>query len=184
MTEEAINPLPKGERTPADTKLLGTVPYLNGGLFQQHQIERDHGDRIVLPDRAFEALFAFFDNWRWHLDERGAGGDAASLTAAQARASQGQEINPDVLGYIFEKYVDQKQMGAYYTKEDITEYICGATILPRLLGKVKALVPIAFRGEGSIWRLLTEDPDRYIWASVRHGADLVCRWRLRPASAT
>lgn len=163
--------LPQAERTAADKALLGKVPYLNGGLFQQHQIERDHGDKIVLPDKAFEALFAFFDNWRWHLDERDAGADAAGLTAAQARAGQGREINPDVLGYIFEKYVNQKQMGAYYTKEDITEYICSNTILPRLLDKVKAHVPVAFKGEASIWRLLRDAPDRYIWPSVRHGMD-------------
>jgi len=46
------------------------------------------------------------------------------------------EINPDVLGYIFEKYINQKQMGAYYTKEDITDYICKYTILPFLLDKI------------------------------------------------
>ena len=168
--------LPQAERTAHDKALLGKVPYLNGGLFQQHQIERDHGDKIVLPDKAFEALFAFFDNWRWHLDERDAGADAAGLTAGQARAgqtraSQGREINPDVLGYIFEKYVNQKQMGAYYTKEDITEYICSNTILPRLLDKVRTQVPVAFKGEASIWRLLRDAPDRYIWPSVRHGVD-------------
>ena len=164
--------LPPAERTDADKALLGKVPYLNGGLFQQHQIERDHGDKIVLPDKAFETLFAFFDNWRWHLDERDAGSDVAGLTAVQARAGQGREINPDVLGYIFEKYVNQKQMGAYYTKEDITDYICSNTILPRLLDQVKVQVPVAFKGEASIWRLLRDAPDRYIWPSVRHGVDL------------
>jgi hypothetical protein len=165
--------LPKAERTAADKALLGNVPYLNGGLFQEHQIERDHGDKIALPDKAFEALFAFFDGWRWHLDERGAGSDVAgpSAQARAGRGGEGREINPDVLGYIFEKYVNQKQMGAYYTKEDITEYICANTILPRLLDKVREQVPVAFKGEGSIWRLLREDPDRYIWPSVRHGVD-------------
>lgn len=154
---------PIAERTAADRALLGDVPYLNGGLFQEHQIEREHGDAIVLPDKAFEDLFAFFDGWTWHLDER----DGEGRTAGG-----GQEINPDVLGYIFEKYVNQKQMGAYYTKEDVTEYICANTVLPRLLDKVRGDVPVAFRGEGSVWRLLAENPDRYIWPSVRHGADL------------
>ena len=165
--------LPKIERTAADKALLGNVPYLNGGLFQEHQIERDYGDKIALPDKAFEALFAFFDGWRWHLDERGVGPDAVKPPAQvrASRAGQGREINPDVLGYIFEKYVNQKQMGAYYTKEDITEYICSNTILPRLLDKVREQVPVTFEGEGSIWRLLREDPDRYIWPSVRHGVD-------------
>ena len=63
-------------------------------------------------------LFAFFDHYHWHLDERPLRAD--------------NEINPDVLGYIFEKYINQKQMGAYYTKEDITEYIGKNTIIPFL----------------------------------------------------
>ncbi len=77
-----------------------------------------------------------------------------------------------MLGYIFEKYVNQKQMGAYYTKEDVTEYICANTILPRLLDKVAAEVRPAFAGPDSLWRLLRQDPDRYIWRSVRHGDGL------------
>ena len=31
------------DRSPAVNKLLGTVPYLNGGLFLRHQIEEIHG---------------------------------------------------------------------------------------------------------------------------------------------
>ena len=95
-------------RTPALEKLLGRIPYLNGGLFERHQIEKDYQD-IAIPDKAFERIFSYFDQYQWHLDERPLRAD--------------NEINPDVLGYIFEKYINQKQMGAYYTKEDITEYI-------------------------------------------------------------
>jgi hypothetical protein len=158
--------LPESQRSTADRALLGPVPYLNGGLFQEHQIEREHGERIALPDKAFVDLFAFFDGWRWHLDERRTG-------EADDAPATGREINPDVLGYIFEKYVNQKQMGAYYTKEDVTEYICANTILPRLLDKVAAEVrPAAFAGPDSLWRLLGQDPDRYIWPSIRHGDGL------------
>lgn len=153
---------PRAERSDEERRRLGEVPYLNGGLFQQHQIELEHGAKIALPDAAFTALFDFFDGWRWHLDEREPQGE---------RAAAKGEINPDVLGYIFEKYINNKQMGAYYTKEDITDYICANTLLPRLLDKVKERVAVAFRGEGAVWRLLAEDPDRYIWPSVSHGAD-------------
>ena len=155
----------EAERSAVNRQLLGPVPYLNGGLFQQHQIEREHEGRIALPDRAFADLFTFFDGWRWHLDERRIGSTAGAPVP-------GREINPDVLGYIFEKYVNQKQMGAYYTKEDVTEYICANTILPRLLDKVAAQKKPAFTGPDSLWRLLRQDPDRYIWPSLRYGADL------------
>ncbi|MEO8007496.1 MAG: DNA methyltransferase, partial [Betaproteobacteria bacterium] len=82
------------------------------------------------------------------------------------------EINPDVLGYIFEKYINQKQMGAYYTKEDITEYIGKNTVLPFLLDATRTKCKVAFENPKgpTVWDLLKADPDRYIYAPVRHGA--------------
>ena len=147
----------KEERSAVVNKLLGTVPYLNGGLFQQHQIEEVHGKKIQIADTAFEHLFSFFKDYDWHLDERENRND--------------REINPDVLGYIFEKYINQKQMGAYYTKEDITGYISQNTIIPFLLDVARNDCAIAFTKNGGVWRLLRDDPDRYIYAAVRHGAE-------------
>jgi tRNA1(Val) A37 N6-methylase TrmN6 len=139
-------------------KLLGNIPYLNGGIFEKHKIEKLYGQKIEIPDKAFDQLFAFFSQYHWHLDERALRG--------------GNEINPDVLGYIFEKYVNQKQMGAYYTKEDITEYNSKYTIIPHLFDVAQRLCSIAFDGEGSVWRHLRNDPDRYIFAAVRFGAEM------------
>ena len=130
------------------------MPYLNGGFFEVHQLEERYTD-IDIPDQAFENLFTFFDQYSWHLDER------------PLRA--GNEINPDVVGYIFEKYINQKQMGAYYTKEDITKYIRKNTIIPFLFEAAEKKCPIAFKPDGFLWRLLRDDPDRYIYPAVRHG---------------
>jgi len=124
------------DRTPETNRLLGKVPYLDGGLFQQHQIENLHGKEIQIKDAAFENLFAFFEQYNWHLDERPLRAD--------------NEINPDVLGYIFEKYINQKQMGAYYTKEDITGYISKNTIIPFLFDQSQKKCKIAFEGEQSV----------------------------------
>ncbi len=145
----------KNERSETVNELLGEIPYLNGGIFQRHQIEELHGETIKISDSAFEKLFAFFEQYQWHLDERPLRAD--------------NEINPDVLGYIFEKYINQKQMGAYYTKEDITEYIGKNTIVPYLFDAAEKKCKIAFEGENSFWRLLQEDPDRYIYDAVRRG---------------
>jgi hypothetical protein len=140
-----------GEARPAElAALIGpNIPYLNGGIFAEHPIERSHPN-IQIPDEAFEKIFRFFDAWQWHLDDRPLGND--------------KEINPEVLGYVFEKYTNQKEMGAYYTKEDITEYISKNTILPFILQKVADKIPAA------AWDLLKEDPDRYIYEPVRRGA--------------
>jgi len=147
----------KEERNPELDRMLGKVPYLNGGLFDVHELENEY-HYIQISDDAFDRLFAFFEQYHWHLDER--------------PLRQDNEINPDVLGYIFEKYINQKQMGAYYTKEDITEYISKNTIIPYLFDAAQKKCKIAFEGEQSVWKHLQKDPDRYIYDAVKKGCEL------------
>ena len=149
---------PASERNRETKRLLGKVPYLNGGIFQRHQIEELHGERIQIADAALERLFKFFEEYQWHLDERPLRND--------------NEINPDVLGYIFEKYINQKEMGAYYTKEDITEYISKNTVIPSLFDAARKGCKIAFEGDTSVWQLLRLAPDRYIYDAVKTGVEL------------
>ena len=63
-------------------------------------------------------------------------------------------------------------MGAYYTKEDITGYISMNTIIPFLFDQAKKKCGIAFEGDQSIWHLLKENPDRYIYDAVKKGIEL------------
>lgn len=133
----------------------GRIPYLNGGMFDEHQLEKDYKD-IDIADEAFIRLFDFFDKWRWHLDTR--------ITAS------GKDINPDVLGYIFEQYInDRAQMGAYYTKEDITEYIGKNCIIPFLFDKVKVNMPDEFSIDGYVWRELRKSGEKYVYDAVKKG---------------
>ncbi len=83
------------------------------------------------------------------------------------------EINPGVLGFIFEKYINQKQMGAYYTEEDITEYISKNTVIPFLFDAARPKCKIAFENPNgpTIWDLLKSDPERYIYSALLHGND-------------
>lgn len=137
-------------------KIYGSIPYLNGGMFDEHQLEKEYAD-IDVDDRAFENLFAFFDKWRWHLDTR--------ITAT------GKDINPDVLGYIFEQYInDRAQMGAYYTKGDITEYIGKNCIIPFLVDEVTRTSSARdFKPEGFVWQMLRESRDKYIYDAIKKG---------------
>ncbi len=150
------------DRAPDLEKLLGNIPYLNGGLFDVHELEKPerYGKDIQIPDQAFERVFDYFDKYQWHLDERPLRKD--------------DEINPDVLGYIFEKYINQKQMGAYYTKEDITEYIGKSCIIPFLFDAARAKCKVAFENTDgpTMWDLLRENPDRYIYDAVKKGVHL------------
>jgi hypothetical protein len=132
--------------------IVGEVPYLNGGLFSEHELEQRYGTALRIPDTAFARIFQFFDQYEWHLDNR--------------MGRQGNEINPDVIGYIFEKYInDRADMGAYYTKEDITDYIAKNCTVPFLFDETErrgADIKPAFE-------LLQQDPDRYIYPAIRHG---------------
>ena len=148
----------ENKRSNTVNRLLGTAPYLNGGIFQKHEIETHYGDSIDIPDAAFEKLFSFFEQYQWHLDDRPLQND--------------REINPEVLGYIFEKYINQKELGAYYTKEDITDYISKNTIIPTLFDIVRDEYRTAFGDGANVWKLLQEDPDRYIYESVKKGVEL------------
>lgn len=112
---------PEESRTPEARKILGRIKYLNGGLFLQHKIETDNPN-IKVPDKAFENLFKLFTAYTWNLNDTPGGKD--------------DEVNPDVLGYIFEKYINQKAFGAYYTRPEITEYLCERTIHKLILQKV------------------------------------------------
>lgn len=112
----------ESQRDAATNKLIGKIKYLNGGLFLKHKIEIKYKDKISITDDAFENLFTLFNSYSWSLDDTPGGAD--------------NEINPDVLGYIFEKYINQKAFGAYYTRTEITEYLCEQTVYKLILDAV------------------------------------------------
>lgn len=119
---------PEADRTKEARALTGQVPFLNGGLFLHHKLELDDqhrsrlGKTLRIPDSSFEGVFRVFAAYTWHLDDT-PGGDA-------------DEINPDVLGYIFEKYINQKAFGAYYTRPEITGYLAERSIHQLILERV------------------------------------------------
>ncbi len=152
LFHEGLNELQQKEEVKGE---IGRIPYLNGGLFDEHELEKIYKD-IDIDDKAFERVFDFFDQYEWHLDTR--------VTAT------GKDINPDVIGYIFEKYInDRAQMGAYYTKEDITEYISKNTVLPWLFDETKRNYPKAFDQNSEIWQLVKNSGDDYIFDAVKYG---------------
>lgn len=111
---------PERDRDPSVQALVGNVKYLNGGLFLKHRIEQDYN--IKIADEAFQKILDLFARYSWNLDDTPEGKD--------------DEINPNVLGYIFEKYINQKAFGAYYTRPQITEYLCDRTIHKLIVDRV------------------------------------------------
>lgn len=139
-----------------ETKIeIGKIPYLNGGLFDEHELEKNNSG-IDIDDKAFERLFDFFDQYEWHLDTR--------------HTASGKDINPDVIGYIFEKYInDRANMGAYYTKEDITDYISKNCIMPYLFDETKRHYSKAFNADAELWQMVKQSGDLYIYDAVKKG---------------
>ncbi|WP_143466000.1 Eco57I restriction-modification methylase domain-containing protein [Leifsonia sp. NCR5] len=146
---EKLNDKDKAVADPDIERILGKVPYVNGGLFGPTPIEEEFGGQIAIPDSAFARILRFFSEYTWHLD-----------TAPSAT----DEINPDVLGYIFEQFVNSKQMGAYYTKEDVTHFMTRSALLPVIVSRLEKIGV-------AVWDLLPTDPERYIWDSLRHGIE-------------
>jgi hypothetical protein len=119
--------LPSEEWSPEAQRLLGKIKYLNGGLFLKHRIEQDWPG-IKIPDRAFRKLLTLFRSYTWNLDDTPGGKD--------------DELRPHVLGYIFEKYINQKAFGAYYTRPEITNYLCERTIQEYILRRINQHIEI------------------------------------------
>ena len=150
---------------PEIAEILGDIPYVNGGIFEEHAIEAEHDIRVA--DAMFESIFDFFDGFTWHLDDRSRG-DANA-------------INPDVIGYIFERYINltstgKREGGAYYTKEDVTGYIVGVTLLPRLLERLVSSTEV------NPFALVQANPTRYMFEALLHGRDGEGVWRPVPES--
>jgi len=112
---------PEAQRSAEVNRALGKIRYLNGGLFLPHRIEKEYLD-IRIPDQAFENILQLFRRYDWNLNDTPGGNP--------------NEISPDVLGYIFEKYINQKAFGAYYTRPEITEYLCEQTVHQLIVQRV------------------------------------------------
>lgn len=137
---------------PEIVSIIGDVPYVNGGLFGRNELEEEFFEELNVPDEAFEKIFRFFSEFNWHLDTRPTGNP--------------NEINPEVIGYIFEQYINftasgKKANGAYYTPHDVTAYMINQTLVPRIFDE--------FEQRDQAFQMLKSNPDRYIQPMMLHG---------------
>ena len=107
---------------------FGKLPYLNGGLFSRNPIEEEFedaklGETTEKTNALFGRVLDFLSDWNWNVDER--------LDIVDPK-----NLSPAVLGHIFEQTVNQKEMGAYYTPEEITGFMARRTIHPYLLDQL------------------------------------------------
>ena len=97
----------------AQIEAWGSIPYLNGGLF-----EEDHADgcRCIFPYEYFNALFDFFSQYNFTVDEN----DPSDAEVG---------VDPEMLSKIFESLLeDNKDKGAFYTPKEIVSYMCRSAL--------------------------------------------------------
>ncbi|TKX38085.1 Eco57I restriction-modification methylase domain-containing protein [Halorubrum sp. CGM4_25_10-8A] len=111
---------------------FGSLPYLNGGLFAKNLVEEEFpdaklGESTEETNELFDDVLDFLSGWNWNVDER--------LDIVDPK-----NLSPAILGHIFEQTVNQKEMGAYYTPEEITGFMSRRTIHPYLLDQLNDAV--------------------------------------------
>lgn len=107
-------------------QIIGTVPYLNGGLFEQD--EDDRNPNIIVPDQAIDViLHKLFSNFNFTVTE------STPLDLEVA-------VDPEMLGKVFEELVTGRhKSGSYYTPKPIVSFMCREA-LKGYLGGYEALV--------------------------------------------
>ncbi len=103
----ALNTRPEHRAEPA--RLLGPLPYLNGGLFERHAIELRHS-ALDLPDTVALGVFSdLLDRFRFTAS------DAAHSVASPLH---GTHVDPEMLGRVFENLMSADRRGdtgSFYT---------------------------------------------------------------------
>lgn len=104
--------------------LIGTVPYLNGGLFEQD--EDDKNPQIIIPDDCIDSIFHdLFQRFAFTVTE------STPLDVEVA-------VDPEMLGKVFEELVTGRhESGSYYTPKPIVSFMCREA----LKGYLKTQIP-------------------------------------------
>ncbi len=91
--------------------IIGDVPYLNGGLFEEEDEDRD--ESIKVPDKAAGAILnSLFAKFNFTVTES---------TPFDVEVA----VDPEMLGRIFEKLVTGRhESGSYYTPKPIVSFMC------------------------------------------------------------
>ncbi|WP_323677563.1 DNA methyltransferase [Halorubellus sp. PRR65] len=124
---------------------FGSLPYLNGGLFSKNPVEEEFddarlGSTTARTNELFGDILDFLSDWNWNVDER--------LDIVDPK-----NLSPAILGHIFEQTVNQKEMGAYYTPEEITGFMARRTIHPYLLDQLNDAVDADYEDIDDVFAL-------------------------------
>ncbi|MBI3957453.1 MAG: type II restriction endonuclease, partial [Chloroflexi bacterium] len=106
-------------RRPNDESTWGSIPYLNGGLF-----ERDYDFLLYLPNSLFDpesdaGILGFFNNYNFTVAE-------------ETPVDREVAVDPEMLGRVFENMMEEQERGrsgTFYTPRPIVHYMCREALL-------------------------------------------------------
>jgi len=122
----ALHPLCFGalNRAPAErgaaVRILGRIPFLNGGLFEATPLERRHGPTLWRNADWRDAFDDVFERFHFSVRE----------SDAEAR------VAPDMLGRVFEGVMDpgeRQSSGSYYTPASLVREVVRAALVAALV---------------------------------------------------
>ena len=110
--------------------VIGDVPFLNGGLFEEAELDRRNG--ITVPDAAIkQVLEGLFDRFNFTVMES---------TPFDIEVA----VDPEMLGKVFEELVTGRHdSGAYYTPRTVVSFMCREALKGYLEGQDTGLAPEA-----------------------------------------
>ena len=110
--------------------LIGKVPFLNGGLFEQGS--DDERDGVTVPDEAIAAvLTGIFDHFNFTVMES---------TPFDIEVA----VDPEMLGKVFEELVTGRHAsGSYYTPRPVVSFMCREALKGYLEARDTGLKPTA-----------------------------------------
>ena len=102
--------------------VIGDVPFLNGGLFEESELDRRDG--IAVPDEAIgQVLEGLFDRFNFTVMES---------TPFDIEVA----VDPEMLGKVFEELVTGRHdSGAYYTPRPVVSFMCREALKGYLEGQ-------------------------------------------------
>ena len=106
---------------PALYSLIGDVPFLNGGLFEQAALDQRSG--VTVPDTVIKSILSeLFDRFNFTVMES---------TPFDIEVA----VDPEMLGKVFEELVTGRQeKGSYYTPRPVVSFMCREAIKGYLEG--------------------------------------------------
>lgn len=138
-----------------ESKAVGKVPFLNGGLFEKGELDKQIAD---IPNEAFEPILAqdgLFYRYNFTVEE------STPLDIEVA-------VDPEMLGKVFEKLVTGRhESGSYYTPKSIVSFMCREAIKGYLCSKTsaswKAIELLVDEHELEIEQLSEQDRDDILY---------------------